>query len=38
MKITVKYQPKIARVKLFWFKAERPGVYGIAEWKEDDAR
>lgn len=38
MQINVKYQPKIARVKLFWFKAERPGVFGIAEWEEKNVR
>lgn len=34
MQIDVVYEPSKYKVKLFWLKAERSGIYGIAEWEK----
>lgn len=34
MEIKVVYVPRKYKVKLFWLKAERRGIYGIAEWEQ----
>jgi len=31
--IRVNYTPSIQTVKLWYFKADRPGIFGIAEWQ-----
>ena len=33
MKIKVKFVPSHYEVLQWWFKANRSGVYGIAEWR-----
>jgi hypothetical protein len=35
--INVEYIPNAQKVKLFWYRSDRAGIEGIAEWEDDFA-